>query len=157
MTTDRNQWIIVQIASSRGKCGKMHIARFRTLERVYGRESLSMTKEEASRKLRLIGTQCSEILRLLDQLPTDSVSESVIRDHTTALKQELEWEYHRVRPERAQRSMTIFELSVYSPTIEEAWKESGIRRLKVEGKIDWKWRDVIESVAYKVSKYLAYG
>ncbi|MDE3103848.1 MAG: hypothetical protein KGK08_01620 [Acidobacteriota bacterium] len=114
-----------------------------------------MKKEEASQRLRLIGKQCAEILRLLEQLPPDPISEAAIRSGATELKQELESEYIRTLPERAQRSMTIFELSVYSPTIEEAWKESGIRRLKVEGKIDWKWKEVIGAVAYKVSKYLA--
>jgi hypothetical protein len=29
--------------------------------------------------------------------------------------------------------MTIFELSIYSPTIEETWKDSGITRLKIDG------------------------
>ena len=114
-----------------------------------------MTKEEASQKFRLIGTQCVETLRLLEQLPQNPISEAAIRSRTTELKQELESEFVRTQPERAQRSMTIFELSVYSPTIEEAWKESGIRRLKVEGKIDLKWKEVIEAVAYKVSKYVA--
>ncbi len=114
-----------------------------------------MTRQEASQKLRLIGTQCVEILGLLEQLPPHPISEAAIRNRTTELKQEIESEYVRTQPERAQRSMTIFELSVYAPTIEEVWKESGIRRLKVEGKIDWKWKEVIETVAYKVSKYVA--
>jgi hypothetical protein len=113
-----------------------------------------MTKEEATQKLRLIGTQCSEILRLLEQLPTDPVADAAIRNHTTDLRQGLESEYIRTQPERAQRSMTIFELSVYAPTIEEAWKQSGIRRLKVGGKVDLKWKEVIEAVAYKSSQYL---
>lgn len=114
-----------------------------------------MTKEEATRRLRLIGTQCSEILRLLEQLPANPAADAAIRSHTADLKQGLESEYIRTQPERAQRSMTIFELSVYAPTIDEVWKKSGIRRLKVEGKFDWKWKEVIEAVAYKVSQYLA--
>ncbi|MBN9614520.1 MAG: hypothetical protein BGO25_10545 [Acidobacteriales bacterium 59-55] len=114
-----------------------------------------MTKEEATQRLRLIGTQCSEILRLHEQLPVDPAADAVIRSHISDLKQELESEYIRTQPERAQRSMTIFELSVYAPTIEEVWKQSGIRRLRVEGKVDSKWKEVIEAVAYKVSQYLA--
>ena len=51
--------------------------------------------------------------------------------------------------------MSIFELSVYSPTIEEMWKDSGIRRLKLEGVIDGNWSEVLEAVVYKTSKYLA--
>jgi hypothetical protein len=51
--------------------------------------------------------------------------------------------------------MSIFELSVYSPTIEEMWKDTGIRRLKVEGAITGNWSEVLEAVVYKTSKYLA--
>jgi len=50
--------------------------------------------------------------------------------------------------------MSIFELSVYSPTIEETWKGTGIRRLKIDGPINEKWRETLEAVVYKVSKYL---
>jgi hypothetical protein len=114
-----------------------------------------MTKDEASHKLRAIGTQCSEILGLFEQLPPSPVSAAAIRNRTAKLRQELEAEFVRTQPERAQKNMTIFELSVYAPTIEEAWKESGIRRLRAEEKIDWKWKDVIEAVAYKVSRYLS--
>jgi hypothetical protein len=35
-------------------------------------------------------------------------------------------------PERAQKTMSVFELCVYSPTIEETWKKSGIKGLKIE-------------------------
>jgi hypothetical protein len=35
------------------------------------------------------------------------------------IKEELQREYDRMLPERVQRTMTMFELSVYSPTIEE--------------------------------------
>jgi len=114
-----------------------------------------MNKEEALQKLQLFAQQGIEILRLLEKLPRDSDVASEIRNRTTSLKQGLEAEYVRTQPERAQRSMTLFELSVYSPTIEETWKESGIRRLKVEGEIDKKWQQVMESVAYKASKYLS--
>ena len=53
--------------------------------------------------------------------------------------------------------MSIFELSVYSPTIEETWKDSGIRRLKIEGVIGENWSKVLEAVVYKTSKYLAHN
>jgi hypothetical protein len=42
-------------------------------------------------------------------------------------------EYNRVLPERTQKTMSVFELSVYSPKIEETWKRSGISRLKIDG------------------------
>jgi hypothetical protein len=55
----------------------------------------------------------------------------------------------------ALESMSIFELSVYSPTTEETWKDSGIRRLKLDGEINGDWDEVFEVVVYKISKYLA--
>jgi hypothetical protein len=51
--------------------------------------------------------------------------------------------------------MTLFELTVYSPTIEEVWKETGISRLKIEGTISKRWQEVFEAVAYKTSKYIS--
>jgi hypothetical protein len=35
------------------------------------------------------------------------------------------------------------------------WKQTGIRRLKLEGAIDGNWGEVLEAVVYKTSKYLA--
>jgi hypothetical protein len=34
--------------------------------------------------------------------------------------------------------MSVFEISVYSPTSEETWKKSGISRLKIDGTPDQK-------------------
>jgi hypothetical protein len=38
----------------------------------------------------------------------------------------------------------MFELSVYSPTIEETWKDSGISRLKVDAVPDQRWQEPLE-------------
>jgi len=51
--------------------------------------------------------------------------------------------------------MTIFELSAYSPTIEETWTTTGIRRLKVDGAISEKWSEVFEATIYAVAKYIS--
>ena len=57
-------------------------------------------------------------------------------------------------PERIQKKMTVFEISVYSPTIDEAWKDTGMNRLKIDGAISARWQQVFEAVVYKLSKYL---
>jgi hypothetical protein len=57
-------------------------------------------------------------------------------------------------PERVQKTLTVFEISVYSPTIDEAWKGTGMSRLKVDGAITGKWQEVFEAVVYKLTKYL---
>jgi hypothetical protein len=51
--------------------------------------------------------------------------------------------------------MSVFELSVYSPTIEETWKKSGISRLKIDGVLDQRWQEPLEAVVYNAGKYLS--
>jgi hypothetical protein len=51
--------------------------------------------------------------------------------------------------------MSVFELSVYSPTIEETWKKSGIGRLKIERSLDRKWQECLETVVYNAGKHLS--
>jgi hypothetical protein len=58
-------------------------------------------------------------------------------------------------PKRAQKTMSVFELSAYSPTIEETWKKSGISRLKIGGTLDQKWQEPLAAVVNKVGKYLS--
>jgi hypothetical protein len=57
-------------------------------------------------------------------------------------------------PEGMQKTMTMFELIIYSPTIEKAWKDSGISRLKIDGIPDQRWQKPIEAVVYRAGKYL---
>jgi hypothetical protein len=114
-----------------------------------------MKRDEALQKLQSIKSQGLQVLRLLETDPRTATCEAEIRNLTAELRRELEAEYARTLPARAQKAMSIFELSVYSPTIEEMWKDSGIRRLKTEGVIGENWSEVLEAVVYKTSKYLA--
>ena len=114
-----------------------------------------MKRDEALQRLQSIKSQGLSVLRLLETDPQTETCEAEIRNLTAELRRELEAEYARTLPARAQKAMSIFELSVYSPTIEEMWKDSGIRRLKLEGVIDGNWSEVLEAVVYKTSKYLA--
>jgi hypothetical protein len=114
-----------------------------------------MKRDEAIQRLQSIKSQGLQVLRLLEEEPRSAASEAEVRNRTAQLRGELESEYTRTLPTRAQKSMSIFELSIYSPTIEETWKDTGIRRLKVEGPIDEDWSEVFEAVVYKISKYLA--
>jgi hypothetical protein len=112
-----------------------------------------MKRDEALQKLHSIKGQGLQIIRLLEAEPQSSINQAEIRNLTSQLKSELEIEYAQTLPERVQKSMSIFELSIYSPTIEETWKETGIRRLKIDGPINEKWCEVLEAVVYKISKY----
>ena len=94
-------------------------------------------------------------LRLLESKPLSVAAEAVIQSLTQWIKDELHSEYNRMLPERAQRIMSVFELSVYSPTIEEAWKKSGISRLKTDGALDQRWLEPLEAVVYNAGKYLS--
>jgi hypothetical protein len=89
----------------------------------------------------------------IGERPTRDISESEVHKITLWLRNELRAELQRTSPERVQRQMTIFEMSVYAPTIEEAWKHSGIGRLKIEGRPNDKWKDVLESIVYTAGKY----
>jgi hypothetical protein len=113
-----------------------------------------MNRDEALQRLQSIKGRGLQVLRLLETDPRTATSDAEIRSLTGQLRTELEAEYSRGLLARAQKGMSIFELSVYSPTIEEVWKETGIRRLRLEGTIDERWSEVLEAVVYKTSKYL---
>ena len=113
-----------------------------------------MTREEVLHKLREISNCGTELLRRLDRRPSDEENEAALRVLAQAVQDELRGEYERMLPERVQKTLTVFEISVYSPTIDEAWKGTGVSRLKVDGAITGKWQEVFEAVVYKLTKYL---
>ena len=47
--------------------------------------------------------------------------------------------------------MSVFELSAYSPSIEETWK----KRLKIDGPLDQRWQEPLEAVVNNAEKYLS--
>jgi hypothetical protein len=109
----------------------------------HGSDEINFMKhDEAIQRLQSIKSQGLQVLRLLDEEPRSAVAEDEIRNRTAQLRGELESEYTRTLPTRAQKFMSIFELSIYSPTIEETWKDSGIRRLKLDEAIN---RDVLHT------------
>ena len=114
-----------------------------------------MTRQEALQKLETIKSNSLRVLRLLETIPRTSESDIEIRDLTALLKAELQTEYERMLPESVQRKLSMFEISVYSPTIEETWRGTGISRLKTDGVINGKWSEVLESIIYNTSKCLS--
>jgi hypothetical protein len=113
-----------------------------------------MTREEVLHKLREISNCGTELLSRLDRRPLSEENEAALRLLAQAVQDELRGEYERMLPERVQKTLTVFEISVYSPTIDEAWKGTGVSRLKVDGAITGKWQEVFEAVIYKLTKYL---
>ncbi len=111
-----------------------------------------MTRTEAVERLQTIRSKGAAALQLLESISTSSQAE--VQSLALWLKSELQSEYKRVLSARAQKQMTIFELSIYSPTIEEVWKESGISRLKVDGTPDRTWIPTLEAVVYKIGQYI---
>jgi hypothetical protein len=114
-----------------------------------------MTRHEGLQRLQKISSNGLRILQHLEVLPSTAANETELRLLAAALKTELQEEYERTLPESSQKGMTLFELTVYSPTIEEAWKQTGISRLKLDGAISDRWRETFEAVVYKTSKYVS--
>jgi hypothetical protein len=113
-----------------------------------------MTRIEILQKLQTIKDKGSQALRLLESHSLSADAQVEIRCLAQWIKDELQSEYNRMLSERTQKTMSVFELSVYSPTIDETWKKSGISRLKIDGVLDQKWQETIEAVVYNAGKYL---
>src|SRR5258708_36635686 len=113
-----------------------------------------MTRPEILQRLPTSKDKGTRALKLLESKPLSVDTEAEIRSLAQWIKEELQNEYNRMLPERAQKTMSVFELSVYSPTIEEAWKKSGISRLKIDGTLGQKWQKPLETGGYKARKNL---
>jgi hypothetical protein len=114
-----------------------------------------MTRTEILQRLQTIKEKGIQALKLLESKPLSVDTQTEIRSLAQWIKEELHNEYNRMLPERAQKTMSVFELSVYSPTIEEAWKKSGISRLKIDGPLDQTWQEPLKAVVYNAGKYLS--
>jgi hypothetical protein len=115
----------------------------------------TMTRTEILQRLQTIKDKGTQALKLLESKPLSVDAQAEIRSLAQWIKDELHTEYDRMSPDRAQRTMSMFELTVYSPTIEETWKTSGISRLKIDGVLDHKWQEPLEAVVYNAGKYLS--
>jgi hypothetical protein len=114
-----------------------------------------MTRTEILLRLQTIRDKGTQALNLLESKPLTVDTQAEIRSLAQWIKEELHNEYTRMLPEREQRTMSVFELSIYSPTIEETWKKSGISRLQIDGTLDHKWQEPLEAVVYNAGKYLS--
>ena len=114
-----------------------------------------MTRTKILQRLQTIKDKGTQALKLLESKPLSVEAQAEIRNLAQWIKDELHNEYDRMSPERAQRTMSVFEFTVYSPTIEETWKTSGISRLKIDGVLDHKWQEPLEAVVYNAGKYLS--
>ncbi len=114
-----------------------------------------MTRQEGLQRLQKISSNGLRILQHLEATPGSAANEVELRLLAAALKTELQEEYERTLPESAQKRIPLFELTVYSPTIEEIWKQTGISRLQIDGLISDRWRETFEAVVYKTSKYVS--
>ena len=114
-----------------------------------------MKRDELLLRLQNIKERGNHALSILETIPQTPATEAEVRAIAEWLRSELQAEFLRTSPERIQKQMTIFEMSVYAPTIEEAWKQTGISRLKLEGSPTKKWAEAIEAVVYTSCKYVS--
>jgi sugar-specific transcriptional regulator TrmB len=87
-------------------------------------------------RLQTIKDKATRALRLLESKPLSVATQGEIRNLAQWIKDELRNEHDRMLLVRTQKTMSMFELSIYSPTIEETWKKSGISRLNTDGALD---------------------
>ena len=116
---------------------------------------MHMLREHLLERLNTIMSQGNLALRTLETKPQTPETVQAARTVVQSLRNDLKREFVRTSPERVQRAMTMFELSVYAPTIEEAWKGSGISRLKLDAEPSKKWVEALEAVVYTAGKYTA--
>jgi hypothetical protein len=74
-----------------------------------------MTRHEGLQRLQKISSNGLRILQHLEVSPRTTANETELRLLAAALKTEFHEEYERPLPESAQKGMTLFELTVYSP------------------------------------------
>ncbi|HEY0308092.1 MAG TPA: hypothetical protein VGB94_08025 [Acidobacteriaceae bacterium] len=113
-----------------------------------------MKRDELLQRLQRIKDRGNQALSILEAIPQTAGTEAEARSIAIWLKNELQEEFLRTSPERIQKAMTIFEISIYAPTIEEAWKQSGISRLKTDDPPSSKWTEALEAVVYTACRYI---
>jgi ABC-type transporter Mla MlaB component len=113
-----------------------------------------MTRLEVLQRLQNIDSKAKRALDLLQVQPVSTAALAELRSLVQWLKDELHSEYTRISTERVQRTMTMFELSVYLPTIREAFTDSGIGQLNVDSTPARTWLQPLEVVIDRASKRL---
>jgi hypothetical protein len=113
-----------------------------------------MMRVEVLQRLEKIRSKAKRALDLLQAQPVPKAAQDEIQSLVQWLKDELHSEYMRISIQRVQRTMTVFELSVYLPTIREALTDSGISQLKVDSIPARTWFQALEVVVDRASKHL---
>jgi hypothetical protein len=86
-----------------------------------------MTRTELLRRLQTIKDKGTQALKLLESKPLSVDTQAEIRSLAQWIKEELYNEYNRMLPERAQKTMSVFELkrllAHYRGDLEEKWHQ----------------------------------
>lgn len=111
-----------------------------------------MRRAEILQRLQTIKDRGNRALQLLQSAQIAPAAQAEAQRLGGWIKAELEREYLRMSPEGVQRTMTVFELSVYFPTIDEAWRDTGINRLRLDERPSQEWQPILEAVVHKAGK-----
>ncbi len=114
-----------------------------------------MTRDSILQKLQSIRDRCTEALLLLETTPLSAESQSQVQAIVLELQRELWSEYDRIRSSRGQKTLSLFELSAYSPSVSEAWTRSGIEFLDASAEPDQRWEKTIKALALVAERHLA--
>ena len=107
-----------------------------------------MKRHEVLQKLHHIGMRGTDLLHRIESNPRTDEAEAELRELAQAIQGELRDEYERMHADQWTNSLTVFEISVYSPTICRMWKDTVINGLDVHAEIGAKWQEVFAAIIH---------
>jgi hypothetical protein len=70
------------------------------------------------------------------------------------LKEELEWEYHRMETVKGQEGLSDVAKLFYWPAVQDAWANSGISAVKFNSRPNHKWFDALYQVRFSMGYWI---
>jgi hypothetical protein len=113
-----------------------------------------LSRDEVVTRLRNLHVKSQRAIDLLEQDNLSAEAEAELRKLIPQLKAEISSEYKRMSPVAIQESMAPEESFFYRPAINEAWADTGLSGLRVEGRPKTHWYPILEAVNTKLHYYL---
>jgi len=112
-----------------------------------------MSKEEVLGRLRGLHQKSERAADLLSESNISAEAEAELRLLVPQLKNEIRTEYKRMSPMSFQESIGAEEAAFFL-AIQEAWADTGLSGLRIEGRPKTHWHPILEAVNAKLHYYL---